>query len=89
MGCAIILMRGDKRDPLSPSTRRSTIRVGIVRGTGKRALELAARPLEIALAEEGFEVVQVEFYRDPLGQLLDSENCTFLLPLPGVGTNLD
>ena len=85
MGCAIVLIRGDKRDPLSPSTRRSTIRVGIVRGTGKRALELAARPLEIALTAEGYEVTQVEFYRDPLGQLLDSENSAFLLALPGVG----
>lgn len=85
MGCAIVLIRGVKKNHQPPYNTASTVRVGIVRGTGKRALELAARPLELALAEEGFEVVQVEFYRDPLGQLLDSENCTFLLPLPDVG----
>lgn len=84
--CAIVLLRGVRTDAEhAPGIQLSTLRVGIVRGSGKRALELAARPLEIALNAEGYEVAQVEFYRDPLGQLLDSESSAFLLALPGVG----
>lgn len=80
--CAIVILHASKAFDGMPEF---VTRVGIVRGSGKRALELAARPLEIALNAEGYEVAQVEFYRDPLGQLLDSESSAFLLALPGVG----
>ena len=86
MSVAIVIIRATKTDPeRAPGQVFSSIFTGIVRGTGKQALERAARPLEIELESKGYNVAAVEFYRDPLGWLGDNQNAAFMSAMPNVG----
>ena len=80
MGVSIVQIRATRRDPEAPSVTRQVVKVGIVRGNGKRALELNSRALAIELESEGWKVEEKVFFPNPLGQLLDSENSAFLIP---------